>query len=265
MWCPLKFAVYNSHERVVEVLLDRGLEALGGSSVALPPAILNAVLNARTRILHMLLLAEGEDRRAFWANHTSGGIGPNLFRATSMSLLAVVGVLMAHGADENTRDLDGRDARDYIGLRSDDHEALDPKVANAAIRRMLERGPAFRARSWAYPAFLADPRCAPVDACRRDDGAGARDDLPAGGARTSAIRVRIYRSKDRNMFATLLGREQRCAEKRLLICLSYVFGRCVTPDGWTAAARKIRGGFADRWSVVAVAVSLLLFSASTPM
>ena len=94
---------------MVEVLLDRGLEAIGGSSIVLPPAIETAVLNTRTpRILHRLLSGEGEDRRAFWANHAAtGGPAPNLFRAASQSRLPIVGVLMANGANENARDLGG--------------------------------------------------------------------------------------------------------------------------------------------------------------
>lgn len=203
--CPLTVAVYEGHEKVVEVLLDGGLEAIGGSSLALPPAIRMAVLETQARILHRLLSGEGEDRRAFWTNYVTDGLGPILLRAASLSSLPIVGVLMANGADENTRDSEGQDARDYVGFRDRYCNNADPVEANAAIRRMLERGPAFRARSWVYPPFLAAAAAA-VDARRGGDGVSARGDPSAGGTREVPVRTRIYRPQGGNIFARLLDR-----------------------------------------------------------
>ena len=207
--CPLKHAVHRGHEKVVAVLLDRGLPALGQTSLALPPAIVSAVLNMHPKILHMLLSAEGEDRRAFWANYTPSGpsgVCPPLVQAVAQSSLAVVTVLMASGADENTHGL-----RDHVGIKSKIGERLDRERVDAAICRTLERGAAFRARSWAYPSFprvigvAAGAAAVAVDACRDGGGAIARDGLPAGAART--LTVRIYRpKKSGSVFARLLGR-----------------------------------------------------------
>lgn len=184
------------------MLLDRGLEAIGGSSIVLPPAIETAVLNAWTRILHRLLSGEGEDRRAFWANHATGGPAPNLFSAASQSRLPIVGVLMANGANENARDLGGQKALDFVGFTSRICKTAEPVEANAAIHRTLERGPAFCSHSWADPSFFA------VDARRGggDGAGGARGDLPAGGAGRDMVRVRIYRPKGGNIFSRFLVR-----------------------------------------------------------
>ena len=199
------------------VLLGRGLQALGGTPRVLPPAIECAVTNTRPRVLHMLLSVEGEDRRAFWANLTVIGVVPYLLLAAAMSSVALVAVLLASGANADARDTDGKSARDYLGLKKQTGQRLDRETAHAAICRMLERGPAFRARSWTYPSFLvgvasaaggagAAGGAAAGDACRDGDSAGARDDPPAGRAGKLAVRVRVYRPESGNAFARLLGR-----------------------------------------------------------
>lgn len=95
-----------------------------------------------------------------------------------------------------------------IGFQNQIGERLDRERAHAAICRALERGPAFRARCWAYPSFLGVAAAAvgAVGTGRDGDDAGARDDLTAGGDISLTSRLRVYRSKSGNIFARLLGR-----------------------------------------------------------
>lgn len=78
--------------------------------------------------------------------------------AAANGKLDSVRVLLAAGAEEAAMDLKGHLPRDIVGDTVDvegipDEETLDHiNMGLAAVRRELERGPAFRSPSWAWPA-----------------------------------------------------------------------------------------------------------------
>lgn len=147
--CPLDIAVTNKNEEVVRVLLDRGIEAIGGSR-AFPNALnIAAMRKERTRILRMLLSAEGDGRRQHWAR-VFFELTPMLGWAVASNCLKEVAILLEAGADETVPDGFGRQPSSIIALH------LEPSERNAtteaAIARLLQRAPAMRARSWTWPA-----------------------------------------------------------------------------------------------------------------
>lgn len=73
---------------------------------------------------------------------------PMLHHAASSGSLPMVWVLLSAGTDETIADASGERAAYVIGVDRPSGEARDP-VTEAAISRVLERGPAFRARSLA--------------------------------------------------------------------------------------------------------------------
>lgn len=149
--CPFQSAVIQGQEEVVRVLAsERGLEAVGGSTAVMPKALTCATMRGASRILRLVLLAEGEERQQRWARHRwSLGI-PMISLAAGFGILANVSVLLAAGAHELESDPQGRIARHNIGSLLQTG-APDPREV-AAIDRTLQRGPAYRARSWAWPA-----------------------------------------------------------------------------------------------------------------
>lgn len=161
--CPLATAVANGHKHIVQRILSKKewVEAVRGVA-KIPGAAVNALnkaqgMAARTsrEILHVLLSFEGEERRAHWAN-CSFDVAPLLYIAASWANLAAASLLLAAGADEKAVDhVKGSTPREAIGMFLPSVER-DLK-AEAAITRALERGPAFRARSWAWPDFAALP------------------------------------------------------------------------------------------------------------
>lgn len=144
-------AVQEGREGVVAVLL--GSEdvdaAVGGGAAAISKAIRTAVRKGEARILQMLLgaAAEEEEERALWAQEVSGGV-PLLSHAAAAGSLAVVNILLRAGAREDAG-LAGDRPSECIGA------ALAGGIDAAqgeAVARTLRRGPAYRARSSAWPA-----------------------------------------------------------------------------------------------------------------
>lgn len=149
--CPLVAAVRENHGEVVRVLLTgEGLKAIGGSD-AIPRAVgaATATRKGRAGIVDMLLSAEGEERRQHWARCCYKE-DPVLHCAVSFGNISAARVLLAAGADEWAENTEGRWARDVVGFNAPSLQR-DP-AKKGAIVRMLERGPAFRARSFAWPA-----------------------------------------------------------------------------------------------------------------
>ncbi|CAM9568856.1 unnamed protein product, partial [Laminaria digitata] len=154
---PLLVAVYRGFVGVVRILLgEAGFRAIGGRR-ALPDALYNAVRFCRARMLRLLLAAEGEEKRSELANTN---ICDKHYRrllhvGARFCCPAAVSILLEAGADEETLDSDGR-------IPLDGGAPMD-RGKGVAIRRMLQRGPAYRARSWAWPS----------DAEEADDAGGS--------------------------------------------------------------------------------------------
>ncbi|CAN0414062.1 unnamed protein product, partial [Hapterophycus canaliculatus] len=149
--CPLVAAVRENHRDVVRVLLmDEGMEAIGGSE-AIPRAVgaAAAARKGRAGIVRMLLSAEGREREQHWARCFFKG-DPVLHCAVSYGNISAAKMLLSAGADETAENDDGRRAKEVIGFNAPSLQR-DP-AKKGAIVRMLERGPAYRTRSWAWPA-----------------------------------------------------------------------------------------------------------------
>eukprot|EP00752_Nemacystus_decipiens_P014973 g13331.t2 len=161
---------------MVKLLLDKGFDAVGGE-LAIPEAMRYAVQFEQIAILQTLLDVQGEASRAIWANRpvwtgprvvdlsptqprglelfilaASFGV-PMVHCAAEFCSLRSVHVLLASGGDETAPDVKGACAKDLVGVKLP-HDERDPRTL-AAVRRMLARGPAFRARSWAWPSAAA--------------------------------------------------------------------------------------------------------------
>ena len=161
--CPLAVAVTHGLVGVVWVLINEGgIRAVGGG-LAMPKSLYVAVCFHRARILRLLLTMDGEERRLEWANTVNCFCGKRLRNCGAAHCYsAEVSVLLEAGADEAVPDSQGCTAQDYFGMSvSRDSGGID-RGDEAAIRRVLERGPAYRARSWAWP-------------CEEEADAGGRD------------------------------------------------------------------------------------------
>eukprot|EP00752_Nemacystus_decipiens_P006536 g5887.t1 len=175
-------------EAMVKLLLEEGLEAVGGLR-AVERVVCEAIQAGDARILHLLISVEGEGRRRRWARKIMGGI-PLLHAAAAFDSLAAVVLLLAAGADECLADGQGLRPCDIIGAQVVPSESRD-EATEAAIRRALQRGPAFRARSWAWPTLAA------VSGGGGDGSERAAAAVPGG--------VRIYRPK-RRLFMSRFNR-----------------------------------------------------------
>ena len=163
-----------SHHDFEQVKLD----AVGGR-LLLPQVMCLATFEDRARILHVLLNVEGEDRWQFWAREIPRFAGDkatedlsSLHRAASHGAFRSMRLLLAAGADEMARDPFGFRASAGIGVAMPP-SAKDPSKRCATVARELKRAPAFRARSWTWPATVG---------CDED---GAGGDRASGDGRRS--------------------------------------------------------------------------------
>lgn len=171
-------AVQEGREGVVGILLDGDIDAVGGAA-AISKAIRTAVRKGEARILHRLLGVVEEEKRALWAREISGGV-PLLSHATAAGSLGAVNILLRAGARENVG-LAGNRPGECIGA------ALAGRVGpaqGAAIARTLSRGPAYRARSRAWPVE-----------------AGVES-----GSTRAPLGVRVFRTGGRGVFTTRFSR-----------------------------------------------------------
>lgn len=180
----LLIAVELGHEKVVRVLLDRGVQAVGGE-LAMSYALRRAISYRFPRILQMLLAIEGEQKRIKWARlrHTDGN--PALFFAAACESLAAASILLLAGADEGATNTLDKHISCCVGAAIRVNNRTP--ATTAAMCRLLERGPAFRARSWAW---AAKPSEAP-----------ASSGCSMSGARAT-LNVRIFRLKSNRFFST---------------------------------------------------------------
>ncbi|CAN0167230.1 unnamed protein product [Scytosiphon promiscuus] len=185
--CPFKTAVVKGQEEVLRVFTsERGLAAVGGAEEVIPESLPCAGMRGSSRILRMVLLAQGEERQQRWARHRCLPGLPLICMAAGSAILANVIVLLAAGAHELESDSQGRVARDMIGALVQSGEP-DPREV-AAIDRALQRGPAYRARSWMWQTNVG---------------------MTASGRATSALaplNVAIVRHSDPQLLGRLLRR-----------------------------------------------------------
>ncbi|CAM9595099.1 unnamed protein product [Laminaria digitata] len=211
--CPLAIAVSKGFVGVVQVLVNEGgIRAVGGEG-PFSRALHRAVQAHSVRILRLLLAADGEERRSERANNSLNG-ACLLHCGAAFCSPAVVSVLLEAGADETARDSQGRIPRDIIGLflGLDNYYRVDQGKdpgQEVAIRRMLQRGSAHRARSWAWPSDKE------ADVGGSGDGGTAAASTVAVLSSPPAVKtppvvgVRIFRPKENSsskFFVRLIGR-----------------------------------------------------------
>lgn len=195
--CALHGATQYGHEGVVRILVDRGIEAMGGVQ-SIPGALQIAVERGFPRILRILLDAEGESRWRHWAMFRCSSFSPLLHVAAGHVVLSCASVLLAVEADETVVDGDGKRSVDVIGsLLPQGSSTRDPEK-EAALRRMLARGSAFRARSWAWRVGSAPTAAVAATSVFASAAAGKKATAPLG--------VRIFRPKSGNFFVRIIGR-----------------------------------------------------------
>ena len=211
LMCPFTMAIRKGFLGVVRILVNHGMETMGGSSV-LPKALYACSRFGRGRILRLLLGAEGYGVRSELASTSVMG-ERMLHVASGYCNPAAVSALLEAGADERALDVKGHVPRDVLGTNLAQGVEMDLGKATA-IHRMLQRGPAYRARSWAWPSGESggagdggDGRD-PAGALAAAAAAAATAALPASSApKTSIVDVRIFRPRqDRKFFVGVVNR-----------------------------------------------------------
>ncbi|CAM9621089.1 unnamed protein product, partial [Laminaria digitata] len=148
--CPLGLAVMLDSVGVARVLINEGgIRAVGGKE-ALTSALEHAVTDRRARMLRLLLAVDGRERRSEWANVEDGYL---LHFGSAYCHPAAVSILLEAGGDEAAPDSAGLVPLEVLAqgvTEEDDLQMVPGRII--AIRRMLQRGPAYRARSWAWPS-----------------------------------------------------------------------------------------------------------------
>ncbi|CAM9953176.1 unnamed protein product [Laminaria digitata] len=209
--CPLMVAVIKGFVGVVRVLINEGGVRAVGGEIAFAEALQRAVEARPLGMLRLMLGVDGEERRSEWANTYHKGTHL-LHVGADRCHPAVVSILLKAGADEAARDREGRFARDMIGrVRRQDELQMNRAQMDqgnvTAIRRMLQRGPAYRARSWAWPSEEEG----------NADGSGDGDTAVAAAVLSSppavyippVLGVRIFRPKEKSsskFFVRTIGR-----------------------------------------------------------
>ena len=184
--CPLYVAAQNGYGSTVRILLKRGMTAIGGGPFTVASAMIAAINNGQAGILHMLFAAGGGQRPEYWGAMYGGGVSM-LQAAAIVAEPATISVLLAAGADELALDRHGRRAEDILRLLG----GKEGQAKRDACGRVLERAPAFRALSWAWPPI--------------DTDAGARAGRAARVPRPP-LGVRFYRPKTNTLFVRLIRR-----------------------------------------------------------
>lgn len=188
----LWMAVENGHENIVRMLVNAGMRAIGGGSTVILGAMCRAAAQRQARILDMLLGVEGEARKKYWTRQLAGNI-PILHHATMYGSLTTVHVCLAAGADENSVNGTGLRASQVMGTYAPPNTQNKAKLREA-IGRMLQRGPAFRARSWAWPP--------------KGDAAGIGASLVTAPPTIGRLKtgLRVFRASNERLFKTCFAR-----------------------------------------------------------
>ncbi|CAN0151274.1 unnamed protein product [Laminaria digitata] len=210
---PLGLAVDKGFVGVVRVLMkEGGIKALGAGTV-FPRALFKAIRSRQAKILRLLLTVDGEEGRSEWANTSVEG-RHLLHYGAGYCYPAAVSVLLEAGADEAARDLQGRTPGAVIGRLLEVGRGVEPQMvrgAEVAIRRMLQRGLAYRARSWAWPSDEepGDGDTAGAAGGGRGGAAAAAISSPPAMKTPPVVGVRIFRSEEKGrskFFVRFVGR-----------------------------------------------------------
>ena len=145
----LTMAAMQDRVGVVRLLLNGGMQAIGDKA-KFPNALYTAARWSKPRVFQLLLVVDGEGWHSIWANTLLDGkrLLSLLSFGTAYCYPAVMGVLLVAGADEAARETQGRIPRDVVGMALGRGLHID-RGKEIAVRRMLERGLAYRARSCA--------------------------------------------------------------------------------------------------------------------
>lgn len=194
---PSLFCIVS--QRMIRMLLDATPGRRAGNvwgTEAFSHAIILAGGRGLAKTAHMLITAEGEGRQRRWARVNVGDMMP-LFGAAVLGSFTTVGVLLAAGADENTRDADGHPAGDYaaMGLPAGDTSAGSKA---SAVKRTLQRAPAYRARSWVWSAAVVSSQRGGAAAAAAIEGLHESSPPPLG--------VRVFRQRGPRFFTTRFTR-----------------------------------------------------------
>ena len=153
---PLAKAVEKGFLGVVRLLMNDLGTRPAADDKALVVALCTAACFRQVKSLRLLLTVNGDERRSEWANAYQNGRSLLHFGARCC-YPAAVSTLLEAGADETARDANGWIPRDIIGVKVDrDVKRQVDQREEVAIHRMLQRGPAYRARSWAWPSTEAE-------------------------------------------------------------------------------------------------------------
>lgn len=162
------------------------------------PVLHLASMDGSRRLVAALL--RGGARHFIYAPSVNGVADTPLGRAAAYAQPAVVHLLLQAGAHENMNDEHGRVPLQAVGRLA---MTLPPTPQDVLLKRMkattreILRGPAFRARSWAWPAGAGGepPAAAGVDVARAGGGKRGKMMSPVemvvrrrrGGGRLSAM------------------------------------------------------------------------------
>ncbi|CAM9720691.1 unnamed protein product [Scytosiphon promiscuus] len=180
----LVWAADGGHEKMVRMMLKHGVDWVGGLR-AIPDSIGVSIQGGKAKMLQMLISVEGEEKQKHWAECPLRS-RPALHVAAAWCSLKASHVLLAAGANEAATDREGQRPIDIIAGAQDAH--LRDGRREDALRRMLKRGEAFRARSFAWPKYVSVKSA-------------------VGAPRTA---VRVYRPTEARCFAS---RSARYAKK----------------------------------------------------
>ncbi len=206
--CPLYLAVSSRREDLVRLLLEKGMAAIGGLAL-IPGALFAAAHTSQPRVVRMLISVEGENRKEYWARCVHMGVCL-LNHACAFNALEVVSLLLHSGARETVTDSRGVSALDAVGSLVGDtgwgggrimiNRSRDP-AKESAIRAMLQRAPAYRARSWVWPAAVKGG--APAGGSSAVTRGSSVDITEAEKQARLRAPLRIYRSEGPRFFVRL--------------------------------------------------------------
>ncbi len=145
-YSPLAGASQHGYTACVKLLLRHGVANLGRN--AYRDALTGVAMTGNVRMLRELVRADGGRHVA--GAKTSLGMTALHFTAGYCHPRATALLLQA-GADENAVDAHGETPFDVIDTKRSVN--VRHGIGRRLVRRILSRGPAFRAMSWAWPAL----------------------------------------------------------------------------------------------------------------